>query len=222
VRPINLFAAWLSSFLYLTTLIWQPVPALCQTADDERLIQWQLQHLVEPCAGDCGVAVFGGSEVTSDMSKILVRQPRFPTAWQWGDGHIIGAAVSRPIAAIGQVARLEPELGVAQRFQSMHATEAWVALYLRWLQFPWNDYIRTTAAISTGIDVASEVEFRERLEDTHRRGSNVLHYFSPEITFALPQRSDIQLLLQFHHRSGIHLIRGVSGGAQFGVMGLRK
>jgi len=56
------------------------------------------------------VAVFGGSEVTSDMSKILVRQPRFPTAWQWGDGHIIGAAVRRPIAAIGQVARLEPEL----------------------------------------------------------------------------------------------------------------
>jgi hypothetical protein len=30
----------------------------------------------------------------------------------------------------------------------------WLAFYARWKYFPWNDYVRTTVAASTGVNYA--------------------------------------------------------------------
>jgi hypothetical protein len=49
-----------------------------------------------------------------------------------------------------------------------------------------------------------------------------MHFFSPEITFALPSRPDIELLFRFHHRSGVFgLVNDAFGGSQYGTVGLR-
>ncbi len=91
----------------------------------------------------------------------------------------------------------------------MHATEVWGALYFRWHAFPWNDVVRTTAVISTGLNYASRIEERERRRDAWGHGgAHLLHYLAPELTFALPERQDWELVFRYHHRSG--------GGAIFG------
>jgi len=80
----------------------------------------------------------------------------------------------------------------------------------------------TTAAVSTGLNYAtgvSEVE-RERARDD--QGARLMHFFSPEVTFALPQAPQYELLFRFHHRSGVFgLISDAWGGAQYGTIGLR-
>jgi len=49
-----------------------------------------------------------------------------------------------------------------------------------------------------------------------------MHFFSPELTFALPRAPGTELLFRFHHRSGVYgLISDAHGGAQYGTVGLR-
>ena len=56
----------------------------------------------------------------------------------------------------------------------------------------------------------------------NNKSSSFLNFFSPELTLALPSHPDDELLLRFHHRSGIFgLINGVDTGAQFGTIGFR-
>jgi hypothetical protein len=65
----------------------------------------------------------------------------------------------------------------------------------------------------------SDVE-RDRANDGE--GSQLMHYFAPEITFALPSRPNVQLLLRFHHRSGAFgLVSDAWGGAQYATVGVR-
>jgi hypothetical protein len=65
----------------------------------------------------------------------------------------------------------------------------------------------------------TEVE-QERAEDD--AGSQVMHFFSPEITLAAPSRPNVELVLRFHHRSGVWgLVSDAWGGAQYASVGLR-
>jgi hypothetical protein len=44
----------------------------------------------------------------------------------------------------------------------------------------------------------------------------LLHYFSPELTFADPDNKDFEIVTRLHHRSGIFgLFGGVAGGRPF-------
>jgi hypothetical protein len=53
-------------------------------------------------------------------------------------------------------------------------------------------------------------------------GTHVLHYFSPEVTLALPEHLDRQLVFRLHHRSGAYgVISGANRGATYMTAGLR-
>ena len=110
----------------------------------------------------------------------------------------------------------------AQRFGRQSATELWGALFLRYHGFPWDGTVVTTAAISTGLNWASTVTDVEQDRADDEEGSRWMHFFSPEITFALPSRPNVELLLRFHHRSGVFgLVSDARGGAQYATVGLR-
>jgi hypothetical protein len=91
-----------------------------------------------------------------------------------------------------------------------------------------------TVAVSTGLNYASAVSTEEFLESRNGRGSRLLQYLSPEITFALPSTPDRELVIRSHHRSGgggIYgntvpvygsIFHGTAGGTQFIVVGLRQ
>ena len=104
------------------------------------------------------------------------------------------------------------------------AGEGWAGIYLRFDGFPWNNRIRTTVGISTGLDYLSNLPDAETSPDgePEEHTSHVLHYLSPEITFALPKHPNQELVIRLHHRSGLFgAIGGVSGGSNVVTVGFR-
>lgn len=186
-------------------------------------LAWSLSDLFAPCAGDCATAIYAGTYVDDSMSELILTSPKPPTAWSYGDGdHLIATAVSREVARFGDRWSLEPEVGLGRRIGGQAATEAWGALFLRYHGFPWDGVVLTTAAVSTGMNWASTITPEERDRARDDTGSRWMHFFSPEITFALPGRPNQELLLRFHHRSGVFgLVSDAWGGAQYATVGVR-
>jgi hypothetical protein len=188
------------------------------------------------CQGKCAATVFIGRELATGLSYVDGMKPPFVPPWryQYGDSGIVGGALSRSIFEIGNLYATEIEGGLAQRFGSLHETETWIALYARWKYFPWNNYLLTSIAVSTGLSYASAVTPYEASEAPDKKGQRLLHYFSPEITFARPSQPDTELVIRFHHRSGGgsvygnnlplygSIFHGADGGMHYLTFGLRQ
>jgi hypothetical protein len=159
-------------------------------------------------------------------------RPNVPIVdWEFGDSGLVGAALSRRVLSIehqnyGRLFSLEVEAGIGQRFGDLTETEFWGALYGRWHAFPWNRWVSTTVGLSTGVNWATGIPNFEVARSGNGQGSQLLHYLSPEITFALPDHPSHELVLRFHHRSGGRgvfgdnaLFNNTGGGAQYGTIG---
>jgi hypothetical protein len=203
--------------------------ALTARASDRPFLDWA--GFGGPCGSDCRATVFAGQFIDTTMSDVFLPFDegfRAPWDWQWREDWMVSAAFSRRLATIGGSFDIEAEIGLGQRFGEEPVTEGWVALYGRWTAFPWNDTVRTTFAVSTGINYATRVSRAELDRSAFRTGSRLLHYFSPEITFADPDWEHSEIVLRFHHRSGggkiwgdSPLFGGVAEGAQYLKLGLR-
>lgn len=186
-------------------------------------IVWHWQKPLQPCRGDCAFMVFGGQSVKTNVQDIYFK-PIMPWNWSLDDGGIVGATASRRIATVFDMFDFEGEMGMAKRFGDQQEGEFWTALYLRFTAFPWNNYLTTTLAISTGLNYATGISDFEKEHSglTPPGGTHVLHYFSPELTFALPNRRDRQLVFRMHHRSGAYgVISGAFSGATYMTVGVR-
>lgn len=215
--PMILKTSWASRSLQILTLglVLLASPATA----------WSPSSLFSPCSGDCAVSLYGGTYVEDSLSKILVTRPEFPTTWDYvTDDHLIATAFSREAGWLwSRHVSLEPEIGIGQRSGRQSATELWGALFFRYHGFPWDGVLRTTVALSTGLNWASELTAVERDRNQNDgKGSHWLHFLAPEVTFSLPDHPDTELLFRLHHRSGIFgLINGASGGAQYATVGFR-
>jgi hypothetical protein len=194
------------------------------------MFDWKWNSLDQECGGDCFAAIYGGPFIESNMSSILGLDGYTPP-WKVdpGAGGIIAGTLGRRVATLWGVIDVEPEIGIAKRLGNMDQVEIWAAIFFRWTKFPWNDVIYTTVAASTGLNYAigvSEIE-RERANNG-LKGSKLLHFFSPEITFAMPEHKDLEVLFRFHHRSGgkeifcgSEVFNCASGGAHYATVGVR-
>ena len=184
---------------------------------------WEPGALFAPCDGACGVAVYAGVYVEDSFGDDIILSPSLPSSWEYGhDDRLIATSVSRQVAHFWRHWTLEPEVGLGQRLGREPATEVWGALYFRYSRFPWDRYLVTTAALSTGLNWASEVTEVEKERAKDGEGSNLMHFFSPEVTFAAPSRPNVELVLRFHHRSGVFgLVSDAWGGAQYASVGVR-
>ena len=194
---------WLASFL-------AAAPALA----------WSPADLFAPCAGDCAVSIFGGSYVEDSLVDIVF-DPISPTSWDYRDDYLIATTVARNV---GRAWRLtfEPEAGIGQRFGKQDETEFWGAFFIRYHGFPWDRYLVTTFAISTGLSWVTGISEIEKERARDGEGSQLMHYFAPEVTFALPSHPDVELMFRIHHRSGVFgIVSNSWGGAQYGTVGLR-
>ena len=175
------------------------------------------------------VTVLVGRGTDTDFTQIITE----PWTTHFVDLTMVGLTASHRLGTLdelsgsdlghmGEYVSVEAEAGADYRFgEDENLGEFWGALYFRYDGFPWNDTIYTTAAINTGLSLLTETSEFER-----NRGSDgtsqVLHYFSPEITFADPDNKNIELVLRLSHRSGIFgLIDGVTSGSTFVTTGLR-
>ena len=182
------------------------------------------QNFFGPCDGDCGAAVYGGREITTPMSSVfLVHNPVPPWSVQTGNAGVIAAAMSRSFATLFGLLDVEAEAGADQRFGDMHATTVWLAADFRWSRFPWNDIVATTIAFADGPSMASQIDTEERRRSQNGRGSDFLNFASPEITFALPDHPEDELVLRYQHRSGLFgLMNGVDEASSFATIGFRR
>ncbi len=184
-------------------------------------IKWRSP--LQPCNGDCAVMAFVGASVSTNVEDIFFK-PIGPTAWNYSGGRIVGGAVSRRIATVFNIIDIEGELGAAKRLGDQTEGEFWGAFYVRWTAFPWNHFIYTTLGLSTGLSYATGISDFERAHSglNPPNGTHVQHYFSPELTFALPEHKERQLVVRLHHRSGVYgVMSGALSGSTYISVGIR-
>lgn len=165
------------------------------------------------------VTVLGGYSSPDNFTGILF------TPWTTGfeDTQMVSLTVQKRIYEFWGDFFVDWEVGAGKRFGNSDAGEFWTTLYFRYDGFPWKDTIYMTAGVNTGLNYATSISALERRKSGNHRGSKLLHYFSPEITFAHPDNKDLELVTRLHHRSGAFgLFRGVSGGSAFVSIGIRQ
>lgn len=223
VRRVGALTAFFSLFNTFCALATNSPPPSATVAPPDKL----------ECGKKCAVALFVGPQLETDMTSVFGLDP-FVAPWKYrfNDSVFVGGAMSYLLLG-DDIASIEGELGLGQRFGALHQSEGWVALYARWRYFPWNKLVRTTVAISTGLNYASSSTPSEIALTPGGHSVRLLHYLSPEITFASPQAPDTEFLIRLHHRSGGgvysddlpfygKLFHGNRGGAQYLTFGLRQ
>ena len=183
---------------------------------------WSPSELFKPCRGDCATTIYWGTYVQDSLGDLFI-SPEAPGALNYHNDHLVATALSRDAAQFfhGHL-HLEPEVGIAQRYGQQDETEVWAALFFRYRGFPWDDVIVTSVAASTGLNYASDVSEVEQDRANDGQGSQLMHFFSPEVTFALPSHPGTELVFRMHHRSGVFgLVSDAWGGAQYATVGLR-
>ena len=161
--------------------------------------------------------LFGGALHDGELADVVKFQGGFE------DTGFVGAALARELYRNDFVS-VEAEGGLGHQFGGGNdTTQVWAALYGRWHAFPWNHIVRTSVAGSLGVNYQfSDTPF-EIAETTAGTSKKLLHYFSPEITFGLPERPNEDLVFRVHHRSSFFEAFGCDGcGSNVVTVGLRK
>jgi hypothetical protein len=175
------------------------------------------------------VTVLTGKGTDTDFTQIIIQ----PWTTHFVDQNLVGIIASHRLGTLdeltgldlghlGEYITVEPEAGASYRFGDKEDLgEFWGALYFRYDGFFWNDSLYTTVALDTGLSLLTETSDWEASRSSQGT-SQVLHYFSPEITFADPDNKNVELVLRLYHRSGIFgAIDGVHSGSTFVTTGLR-
>lgn len=98
---------------------------------------------------------------------------------------------------------IDAETQVIKHFGTQRHWEFTAFFSLRWLVFPWDEYVDTTLAIGDGITYATEVPTLERRVFGEDEATRALNYVVIETTFRLPDASNWELSLRLQHRSGV-------------------
>lgn len=182
----------------------------------------QFHNPFAACEMNCMATIYVGKYVKTPMSDIYGLTDVKPW-WNWKskDSWLVSGSFSREVVTYNKLFAFETEVGIGKRFGDLEAGEGWAALYFRWKAFPWNHILRTSIGVSTGVNFATKIDQVERDKSTNT--SRVLHYLSPEITFGLPDKPDLDLVFRFHHRSGgkLPIFNNTSGAAQYQTVGVR-
>lgn len=182
--------------------------------------QWR--PIFAPCDGNCATSIYAGWYIENALNQIVATSPETPFTWDYDDDYLVATAASRRIATLWNHVDIEPEVGIGQRFGKQSQTEVWGAFFFRYRGFPWDRYLINTVAISSGFNYANGISDREQERAHDGKGSQLMHFFAPEITFALPRAPQYELMFRVHHRSGVFgLVSDAWGGAQYGTIGLR-
>lgn len=162
------------------------------------------------------VAVYAGSLNTQPMKEILFT----PWSSKYEKQKIVAVAYQYRVFDWDPYFSIDWEFNVARLYNDRNLSHFSTLPLFRWKNFPWNDFIRTTAAIGFfGASVATDI-IPEEYEDDG--GSHYLNFLIPEITLGLPAYPHWDFLVRIHHRSGIFgAISGVNGGSNFLAAGLR-
>ena len=169
--------------------------------------------------GDYAITIYAGQSSPDNFASIHYE----PHKTEFEDTYLTAVALSKKLFDIGAHLDVEIEGNVARRFGDDDSWEFNAALFFRWDNFPWQDYVYTTVAIGAlGPSYATGISDTEKRKSGNDKGSRLLHYMAPEITFSPPSNHNISVIMRVHHRSGVFgLFDGVDGGSNFVTIGFR-
>jgi hypothetical protein len=149
------------------------------------------------------LTVLGGQYSGSALLEI-------PARLDLKDSHTFGVSVSKQFAEWTRFMRWEAEFQVVKHLGEQDHWELVGSVNLRWVVFPWNRFVETTAAFGEGLSWASEIPALEKADPTNSENAQLLNYILLEITAAIPE-SRWSLVTRIHHRSGVFGLFGHSG-----------
>lgn len=79
------------------------------------------------------------------------------------------------------------------------------AFMLRWVDFPWNDVVRTTFGMGIGLSYSSKVLLMDQQRHPGEGRSHLKFDWPIQLTFASPNHPEHQLMLFLAHQSGGHV-----------------
>lgn len=91
---------------------------------------------------------------------------------------------------------------------------------VRWIDFPWNEHVSTSFALGVGLSYSSKVYLADIARHPDEDRSHLLINFPIQLTLALPQHPEHQLMIFISHQSGGHLYQ--EGGVNSLGIGYRR
>jgi hypothetical protein len=177
-------------------------------ADDKSAVEQQLTIQETPAGSEkskypWSLTLIGGQYSGSQLLEI-------PARLALKDSWTLGLSVSKQFAEWTRFMRWEGELQVLKHIGEQDHWELTGSVNLRWVVFPWNRYVETTAAFGGGVSWASEVPALEKADSSNDTTNQWLNYLLLELTAGIPD-SHWSLVTRIHHRSGIFGLFGHSG-----------
>ena len=126
------------------------------------------------------------------------------------DSYTAALSLSYEFVDWGKHIRWELEGHVLKHIGEQDHVELAASINARWITFPWNRYLETTAAVGGGLSVATEVPVLEKRDPSNRDAGALLHYMLFEAAFGLPN-SRWSVVTRIHHRSGVFGLFSHSG-----------
>jgi len=162
------------------------------------------------------LSVYGGQVTDTAFNEVV----RFQTKYE--DYYLVALALGRELWSYKEIITLEAEGQIVQHFEGKAHQEFNAVFNLRFLPFPWDDYIDTSIAIGNGISYATQdPEFEIEKADDNLT-SQILYYLMLEIVFQLPKESRWGIFTRIHHRSSLFgLIDGVFAASNYVCVGVR-
>ncbi len=162
------------------------------------------------------VSVYGGQVSDTAFNEVV----RFQT--QFEDYYLAAVALGRELWSYKEVVAIEAEGQIVQHFKGKAHQEFNAALILRWLPFPWDDYLDTSLAIGNGLSYATrDPEFEIETADDNLT-SQTLYYLMLEVVFSLARESKWGVFTRIHHRSSVFgLVDGAFAASNYVCAGIR-
>ena len=163
---------------------------------------------------DWAITLYSGRLTDAKLSSTATFNFEFENAY------IVDLGVSRRLYTFQDYFNIEIEGQIAKHFEEQDNWEFCVVAYLRWLLFPWNEYLNTSFAAGAGLSYATSVPAIEaKLYEETARFLGALMF---EFAFSLPHVPQWSLVTGIHHRSGAGgVFNGVQGASNAWVIGIR-
>lgn len=144
-------------------------------------------------------SLFAGLLSTENNSDFFTGKMKFE------DSYPVGFAVGKKLTPIveGQLDfEIESQFVQHTGKQTHQEFQPFVFIF-RWVDFPWNDSVKTSFAIGDGLSVATEKPKLEVKKRGRKKSNAPLNYVLVELTFADPDNPEWDGFIRYHHRSGM-------------------
>ena len=146
--------------------------------------------------GDWAVTLYGARLNNYTLDKTLIFRARYT------DSYVGVLALSWRAFSFRRYLDIELEGQVGKHFGGGQDNWEVNALpVVRWRYFPWNDYLRTSVALGTGVSWALGTPVLEGSGVPHP--SRVLGYVMFEVAASLPKWPNWAVVARLHHRSAM-------------------